>query len=490
MLKNNSLVTYTKILLSPDSSRVVLRKFDPNPETRTSSIIGRINALPEKEVVRNLKMLIPHFFKRHLQTEATLLAHYELVKSYFDTDYNISESRKLLIGAYFSNEYAFESTALFNPSIVVHPDQSGVPLGSLRFIMSLRATGEGHISSLTFRTGIMDASCNISIDPVSPYAAVAPLLTDTAYDKLSFRYKLAEMEFDNEFATSVLKLLPDFFTLNQLQETLTNFVRHNHCYSENDKLTHEKMLGLALSNYGVAISNEQPLSYWVIFPASPTEKNGIEDVRFVRFFDDDGSSRYYATYTAYDGQTIQPQLLETDFKNFKMITLNGAAVQNKGMSLFPRKINGKFVMLSRQDNDSLFLMYSDNIHFWHEKTRIVRPKYTWEFMQIGNCGSPIETEFGWLVLTHGVGAFRQYSIGALLLDLNDPAQVIGRLAEPLLVPKGTLRDGYVPNVVYTCGCLVHQDKLIVPYALSDLKTTIATVDLPRLLQRLREGNPS
>ncbi|MCX7000104.1 MAG: glycoside hydrolase family 130 protein [Candidatus Sumerlaeota bacterium] len=487
MSKTNSLVSRTKILLSPDSSRVVLRKFNPDPESRISSIVGRINALSEKEVARNLKVIVSRFSKKHLQTEETLLAHYESVKSFFDTDYDISAARKLLIGAYFTNEYAFESAALFNPSIVSHPDQSGLPAGSVRFIMSLRATGEGHISSLTFRTGVIDSSCTVSIDPVSQYAAVAPPMPDSPYDKVCFRYKLAEMRFDNEFSRSVLAPLPDFFTINQLQESLSNLVRQNHRYSENDKLVHDKILWLAHSNYGVSISERHPLSYWVIFPASPSEKNGIEDARFVRFIDDDGSSRYYATYTAYDGRVILPQLLETDFKNFKMITLNGSAVQNKGMALFPRRINGNFAMLSRQDNESIFLMYSDNIHFWHEAVRIVRPKYDWEFMKIGNCGSPIETDIGWLVLTHGVGPFRQYSIGALLLDRSDPSKVLGRLAEPILFPTGIFRDGYVPNVVYTCGYLVHKDKLIVPYALSDWKITIAIIDLRHLLQLLQAG---
>ncbi|MFA5879814.1 MAG: glycosidase, partial [Candidatus Margulisiibacteriota bacterium] len=270
MLKNNSLVNQTKILLSPNSACVVLRKFDPNPNSRISSIIGRINALSEKEVARNLKMIVSHFFKRHLHIEETLRAHYEMVKPYFDTDYTISENRKLLIGAYFTTEYAFESAALFNPSIVIHPDQSGVPTGTIRFIMGLRAIGEGHISSLTFRTGTIDQDCNISMDPVSPYKAVAPLLPNTSYDKLTFHYKLIEMECDNAFTAAVLKLLPDSFTLNQLQETLNNFVNQNHCYSENDKLVHDKMLRLALSNYGVSISNQHPLSYWVIFPASPS----------------------------------------------------------------------------------------------------------------------------------------------------------------------------------------------------------------------------
>jgi predicted GH43/DUF377 family glycosyl hydrolase len=296
------------------------------------------------------------------------------------------------------------------------------------------------------------------------------------------------MGFDNEFSNSVLGSLQDTFTINQLQESLSNFIQQNHRYSEDDKLVRDKILWLAFSNYEVSLPGTYPLSHWVIFPASPSEKNGIEDVRFVRFVDDDGSCRYYATYTAYDGNVVHPQLLETDFKNFKMITLNGEAVENKGMALFPRKINGKFAMLSRQDNESIFLMYSDNIHFWHEAVRIVRPKYDWQFVQIGNCGSPIETDCGWLVITHGVGPLRQYTIGAILLDRSDPSKIIGRLSDPLIFPSNSFRDGYVPNVVYTCGSLIHNNKLILPYALSDSKTTVAIIDLPLLLQQLQSGN--
>ncbi len=486
MAKTNSLINRTKIFLSPDSSRVVLRRLTPNPEDRTSNIIGRVNSLSEREVVRNLKSVVARFSKRHSRIEETLHAHYESVKSFFDADYDVSDARKLLIGAYFTHEYTFESAALFNPSIVAHPDQSGLPAGSVRFIMSLRATGEGHISSITFRTGVVDSSCTMLIDPVSKYAVIASPLCDHSYDKPCFSHKLAEMGFENEFTNSVISPLPDAFTIKQLHESLSGFIRHNHRYSENDRLVHDKILWLAYSNYEVHITKEHPLSSWVIFPASPSEKNGIEDARFVRFIDDDGSARYYATYTAYDGKEILPQLMETDFKSFKMITLNGDAIENKGMALFPRKIEGKFVMLSRQDSESIFLIYSDNIHFWHDPVRIVRPKYDWEFLQIGNCGSPVETEFGWLVLTHGVGPLREYSIGAILLDRNDPSQVIGRLEEPLIVPTGTFRDGYVPNVVYTCGCLLHNGKLIIPYALSDSRTTVATVDLSNLLTVLRK----
>ena len=486
MLHSNPIIKQTGILLSPDNSRVVLRRFSPHPEKRITSIINRVHTLPEDKVKINLDLLLSRFSERHLDLEKKLLDIFESIQVHYDTDYELSISRKLLIGAYFSNEYAFESAALFNPSIVPHPDQSNLPPDSLRFIMSLRAIGEGHISSLVFRTGIIDAAHNVSIDPIPHYAAVAPIKPDSSYDKECFKRKLTEMGFQNELSTTVLDLLPDFFTMDQLQTVLFNTIRQGHHYLENDLLIRDKILWLAYSNYEISIPTHQPLDYWVIFPASPTEKNGIEDVRFVRFVEDDGSPRYYATYTAYDGKVILPQLLETDFESFRMITLNGSAVLNKGMALFPRRFNGKFAMLSRQDNDSISLMYSDNIHFWHESSRIIKPKYAWEFFQIGNCGSPIETELGWLVLTHGVGPFREYSIGAILLDLNDPSRVIGRLKQPLMVPDDTFKGGYVPNVVYTCGCLIHLNKLILPYAISDLKTKIATLDLSHLLQLLTQ----
>jgi len=487
MLKTAPQLLNKSIKLSPDTTRVVLRRLTPNPEARTSSIIGRINSLTEEQVNETLEGVLERFSGRHPRTEATLLDHYEEVRPFLEADFDLSHRRRMLIGAYFTHEYAFESAALFNPSIVPHPDQSGVKAGSLRFIMSLRSTGEGHISSLTFRTGTVDAAGDITLDDLSPQSVVARPHPEPLYDKRCFEDKLAEMGFDNEFSRAIMARLADSFTITQLHASLSGFIRENHRYSESDRLAHDKILWLAYSNYEVTLYKDVPLSSNIIFPASPSEKNGIEDARFVRFTDDDGSVRYYATYTAYDGKVILPQLMETDFHTFKMITLNGSAVHNKGMALFPRRINGRFVMLSRQDSESIFLIYSDNIHFWHDSVRIVRPKYQWEFLQIGNCGSPIETDEGWLVLTHGVGPLRQYSIGAVLLDRDDPAKVIGRLSEPLIVSSDSHQGGYVPNVVYTCGALLHNERLIIPYAVSDSHTRIATVELPQLLNAMRNG---
>jgi predicted GH43/DUF377 family glycosyl hydrolase len=399
-----------------------------------------------------------------------------------------SRERRLLIGSFFLVEYSFESAALFNPSIVPHPDQSGLPPGSLRFIMSLRATGEGHISSLTFRSGCIDANYNISIDESHGFASTAEMKPNALYEKACFARKIREMDIDNVFSNSVVVSLPEQFTIDELQEKLKSWIFNHHPISQNDRLTSDKILWLAQCNYEAYFDPSVPLSERVLFPLSPSEQNGIEDARFVLFTDDDGGKKYYATYTAYDGKAILPQLMETeDFEHFKMITLNGSAAVNKGMSLFPRRINGRYAMISRQDNENLFLMYSDNIHFWHETVPLMRPSYSWEFVQIGTCGSPIETGHGWLLLTHGVGPFRQYSISAILLDKENPSQILGRLREPLIHWTETNRSGYVPNVVYTCGALLHKDMLVVPYAMSDQQSTISLISLSSLLEKLLHG---
>ncbi|MFH0919124.1 MAG: glycoside hydrolase family 130 protein, partial [Fibrobacterota bacterium] len=397
----------------------------------------------------------------------------------------LSDSRKLLIGAYFTQEYALESAALFNPSMVPHPDQTGLEPGSLRFIMSLRATGEGHISSLTFRTGTIHESLQIRMDPVSPYASTAEQIPNPVYDKKCFARKLVEMGFENDFTRTVLAPLADAFTFQDLLSQISGYLAGRPAVSQTDRLTQDKTLWLARSNYEIRFPADLPVSARVVFPLAPSEQNGIEDARFVRFTEDDGQRNYYATYTAYDGKVILPQLMETsDFNHFKMITLNGIEAVNKGMALFPRRIQGRYAMLSRQDNENLFLMYSDNLHFWNEKELILKPEYPWEFIQLGNCGSPLETKAGWLVFTHGVGAVRRYCIGAVLLDWEDPSHVIGRSREPILAPNEEERKGYVPNVVYSCGALIFNGKVILPYAMSDYTTSVAIIDLDELLSIL------
>ncbi len=465
-----------ELLLRPSHERVLIRPFIPNEEQRIVRIIARVMTLSESRVRQLLNQVLTEFGNRHHQMRSILLKHYEHVSRWTLTDQKISEERKLLIGSYFTLEYSLESAALFNPSIIPHPDQSDLPEGTVRFLLSLRATGEGHISSIVFRMGTVDAEGTIDVVPATRYVTVPDRIVHK-YDKPMFVRKLRELDLENEYAMLILNELPGSFTLQQLEEQMVA-VQHELPHTSDVRGTMEGIRHLALSNYEVRFDPEQRPSERAIFPHSPSQSNGIEDARFVQFTNDDGSVTYYATYTAFDGSVILPQLLETsDFLSFRFITLNGPAVRNKGMALFPRTIGGRYAMLSRQDGENLFLMYSDNVHFWHTSQVISKPTYSWEFYQLGNCGSPIETEQGWLVLSHGVGPMRKYCMGAFLLDKDDPGRVLGRLPEPLIKPNENEREGYVPNVVYTCGAMLHGRTLLIPYALSDYATSFATVDV-------------
>lgn len=389
----------------------------------------------------------------------------------------------MLIGSYFLAEYSLESAALFNPSIVEHPDQTGVPPGALRFLMSLRATGEGHISSITFRTGMVSSDHDIVLTPPVGYLTEPKQVTNPHYEKALFRRRLDELGLNDDFTNRVMRYLYGTFTLEALRTSLqTEQFRSPDGMTPAEQQAAQGIWMLARSNYEVQFREEQNLSERILFPATPSQRNGIEDARFVRFREDDGRLTYFATFTAYDGKLVVPELMETrDFLRFCFRTLNGHASQNKGMALFPRKIGGRYAMLSRQDNESIFLMYSDNVHFWNDHAVLLRPAFPWELIQIGNCGSPIETPAGWLVLSHGVGPMRKYCIGAFLLDLEDPSRVIGRLREPLLQPNADEREGYVPNVVYSCGGLLHGDLLVIPYGMADHATGFATVSLTAVL---------
>jgi predicted GH43/DUF377 family glycosyl hydrolase len=400
----------------------------------------------------------------------------------------LSSERERLVGAYFTREYSIEGASLCNPSLVPALDQSGLPEGALRFIMSVRAVGEGHISSISFRSGVIESDGKIVFEPTSPFVSAGRRTSNPSYCKTVFALKLEDLDALNEISQAVLDLLPIRFNLEELLGALTS-VQIPHIPRAMSHETLDRIHWLATSNYEIAFSPDSPISERVIFPASPTESHGMEDARFVRFVEDDGSIRYYATYTAYDGQQVLPQLIETaDFVEFRVLTLNGTRAHNKGMALFPRRIRGKFAMLSRHDSENIHFLTSDDIHFWNHGDLLQTPICAWELIQLGNCGSPIETEQGWLVLTHGVGPMHQYSIGAMLLDLDDPRRVIGRLAEPLLEPEGDERDGYVPNVVYTCGATVHNGQLILPYGFSDTGIGIATTPLDELLMRLKSGS--
>ena len=474
----------TGILIKPNPKRVLYRPFHPYGEGRTLRVLARIVTLPEAEVERQLKQVLNEFEGRHQKLTDFFLKRFEQVQPYLLTDHPVSEARKLLIGAYFTQEYALESAALFNPSIVWHPDQSDLPEGSRRFILSLRATGEGHISSITFRSGVIDGANNIVVNEPTRFVAAPEMVPNFTYEKSLFDRKLFEVGLANDFSEQVMARLEETFTIADLESSIHRALRRNNAEGQNEA-TARGLLLLAQSNYEVHYSPEQRLSERLIFPSAPAEINGIEDARFVEFQDDEGQTIYYATYTAYDGHVILPQLLRTDdFLHFKISTLNGPAVKNKGMALFPRKVNGYYAMISRQDNENIFLMYSDHLHFWSTKEIIIRPTFPWEYVQMGNCGSPIETEAGWLVLSHGVGPMRKYAIGAFLLDSNDPARVIGRLREPLISPTEGEREGYVPNVVYSCGGIIHGHELIIPYAISDYASSFATVNLDDLLTEL------
>jgi predicted GH43/DUF377 family glycosyl hydrolase len=467
--------------LTPDRTRVLLRPFRPSADAIIKRVIERVMALPDKEVEQLLAGVRGEFQDRHEKIDNQFRKRFEAVRAHVG-ERATSIERQALIGAYFTHEYSPESAALFNPSIVPHPNQIGVPAGALRFILSLRATGEGHISSITFREGIISAHNRISLTAPVAFATEPEHVPNATYDKPLFARKLQDLGVQNQFSHRVLDQLAEQFTMADLNRVLMAETKRVGPTDATGSRSARGMHLLAESNYEVRFAPAQPVSQRILFPSTPSQSNGIEDARFVRFENDDGSFTYYATYTAYDGKMILPQLLETsDFIHFKFITLNGPAVQNKGMALFPRKIHGKYAMISRQDDENILLMFSDNIHFWRDPKRLLAPTQPWEFIKLGNCGSPIETDAGWLVLSHGVGAMRKYCIGAFLLDLADPTRVIGRLREPLLAPNEAEREGYVPNVVYTCGSLLHGRELIIPYAMSDSATSFASVGLNELL---------
>lgn len=476
-------VCATDRIFRPDSKRVLVRPFISSDPTLIGHIIDRAFSLREEEVGVQLAVLRMDFIHRHLDLEAAWRRHFAMVQGYLG-ERKASPTRQLYIGALFSGEYALESAALFNPSMVPHPDQTGLAEDERRFVLSLRATGEGHISSIEFRSGVVAADGSITIDEVSPLVTAPEVKENPSYRKVIFVHKLREMGFENEWSARIMEPLGDDFT----REELENAIHQAGGDGEREReRTMECVHWLALSNYELHFPPHVTLSQRIIFPVSPNESNGIEDARFVRFVEEDGSACYYATYTAYNGRVILPQLIETpDFLNFRIRTLNGQAAQNKGMALFPRRIDGRFAMISRQDDENILLMSSDNLHFWNDPRVLTVPQLPWEFVKIGNCGSPLETDAGWLLLTHGVGPMRRYCIGAMLLDRDDPSRVLGYLKEPLLEPLGEKREGYVPNVVYSCGAMIHQGRLILPYALSDTSSTVATINLAELLDRILE----
>ena len=484
-------VKRTATILKPDQSRVLLRPLRPESPELIARIIARIMALPEDSVGPLLDEVSVEFSQRHQHIRNLFLERFEQVRELMLTDEEVSEQRRLLIGSYFLAEYSLESAALFNPSIVPHPDQTDLPTGALRFILSLRATGEGHISSITFRTGIIHPDQRIEVFTPTGFLTEPRQIPNPVYEKALFGRKLAELGLTGEFTRRVMNRLAESFALEELRAGLkAEQFRLPDGMTPEDQNAAQGIWMLARSNYEVQFLPEQQISERVIFPVTPSQRNGIEDARFVCFENDDGTHIYYATFTAFDGKIVVPELVETsDFLLFRFKTLNGPAAENKDMAIFPRKIGGLYAMLSRQDNENIYLMFSDNVHLWNERKLLLRPTFPWELVQLGNCGSPIETDAGWLVLSHGVGPMRTYSIGAFLLDRDDPAKVIGRLREPLLKPNQREREGYVPNVVYTCGALLHNGELIIPYGLADHATGFATVPLSEVLAAMEQEAP-
>ena len=420
------------LYLRPDPARVLVRPFKPATEprdlkptdkTRANHIVDRVLALDAETAAQQLADVLENFQGRHRDLLTKFEARADEMEDAFSDHAIFTKIQRQLVGAYFMHEYSFEAAALFNPSIIVHPDQSGAPEGGCRFILSLRAVGEGHISSLTFRSGSISRDGSVAVDPSSRLASVPKV------------------------------------------------VRRS-CTPEGDDVV-------------VVFTVDEDISERVIFPVTPSQWHGIEDARFVAFTDS-GQTTYYATYTAYSGDAIRSELLETsDFLSFRMSPLKGTAAQNKGMGLFPKKIGGRYAMIGRQDNENLYLIYSDDLYTWNGGQAILRPEFPWEFVQIGNCGSPIEIDEGWLLLTHGVGPVRRYAIGAVLLDKTDPSKVLARSREPLVRPEPSEREGYVPNVVYTCGAVRHKDQIILPYAVSDTFSNFASINIGDLMQLMR-----
>jgi predicted GH43/DUF377 family glycosyl hydrolase len=474
----------------PDPSRVIARFYNISNE-KGKYIISNVLAMSESEVYTTLSKVLRGYSRRHRNISMIFETHFNKLYNLFDElgikPGNVNQSHKLLIGSYFTMEYSIESAAFFNPSVVEDPDQSELGLDEKRLIFSFRATGEGHISSIVFRSAVIDKNSNLIIEPVGKMLAEAERIKRHIYNKKSFIKKLDEMrDFDNKISPIfVLEKLGDSFTYGELKRAVEE-TRKTHDLSANKELLIGQMMWLAKSHYELDFSLDSAISERVIFPTSEAERNGIEDARFVKFTDDNGEVTYYATYTAYDGITILPKLLETkNFYHFKALTINGEIARNKGMALFPRKIKGKYAMLCRIDGVNNYIAYSDNINIWREAKLIQAPKFPWELVQVGNCGSPIETKEGWLVITHGVGPMREYVLGASLYELDNPEKEIGRLKTPLLSSNAEEREGYVPNVVYSCGSIIHNGNLMVPYGISDYASTYASINLNELLNELK-----
>lgn len=479
------------ITFYPDPKRVIARPFCPGDSARAKSIVERVLTMDDEGARLVLNQVLREFSKRHRNITRVFEDSFERVRALLADSGtkldHVPRERRLLIGSYFTKEYSIEAAAFFNPSIVADPYQGSLRKGELRVIVSFRATGEGHLSSIVFRSGILDDHNELAFEPAGAMVDVPEAVKRHVYEKRSFVEKLHEMKVYDDVIEPVMERLGDSFIYGELQASIQK-EREQPGISHVRREKIETINWVASAHYEVTFSMDTALSERVIFPVSYAESNGIEDARFVRFVDEGGKATYYATYTAFNGYTILPKLLETkDFYHFKVSPLHGPQAKQKGMALFPRKLAGKFVMLGRADGINNYIMFSDSIQLWTEAKLLQQPEHPWEYVQIGNCGSPLETEEGWLVLYHGVGPMRRYTLGAALLDLDDPTRVIARLVEPLISPNDREREGYVPNVVYSCGSIIHNGELVIPYGVADSATTFATVPLKELLDELKRG---
>lgn len=483
------------IRFMPDPERIITRLFTPGDDNRSRALIRKVAELPEDDVLQTFNQVLRSFSQRHRNItrvfENNFTAILPLLKELdIDAD-SFSLKRKLLLGSYFTREFSIESTAFFNPSIIEDPDQTNLgEEGAKRIIMSFRATGEGHISSIVFRGGVIGRDNLMTFTEPGSLVDAPETVFRQIYQKKSFLRKLKELDIPPDIVHPVLFQLKDSFTQDELKTAIENCTGAGDSPSANSRAL-QTICWIANSDYELNFSLDTAISERVIFSSSSAESGGIEDARFVRFREDDGDIKYYASYTAFNGFAILPKLLETrDFYHFNISPIHGEYAQNKGLALFPRKIKGKYAMISCYDSMNSYIMYSEDIKLWRNVARIDMELHPWEYWRLGNCGSPLETDRGWLLITHGVGPMRGYSLGALLLDLDDPTRVIGHLREPLLSPTENERAGYSPNVVYSCGSLIHDNRLFLPYSAADAFSTLAVIPLDELLETLCKTCPT
>lgn len=476
-------INRSKTILKANPKRVILLYNSLGMDTygtsnRAQGLMNRILDLSSQQVEKMYNNVLNNFDKRHRHLSQTFLNHFEKVKRLIPKDIKITEKHKLLIGAYFTKEYAIEAAALFNPSMVAFNHSKILKKEGNQVVISLRSVGEGHISSISFLSGVLDKNGQISLTDATPKFAVnSEKDCQKVYNKSVYKKRTQIIE---NFNQAIFEGLPETFKQQDYKD-----LNQKGVFEKYDKSTQNILFEIIDTNYDVVFDDKIPISERVIFPNAKGESMGIEDVRFVAITNNDGSTEYIGTYTAYNGHKISPQLIITkDFTHFKLRTMYGKAVSDKGFALFPEKINGKYVMTARQGGEDITMMYSDDLYNWDTYKVIMTPQFDWGLLQQGNCGSPIKTKEGWLLITHAVGPMRRYVISAILLDLNNPEKIISTLNKPLLEPNESEREGYVPNVVYSCGVLLQNDNLVIPYAMSDSASSFVNLSLTELLNEM------